>query len=110
MSSRAEMLSSTAVACSSGSRTARSAPLAGPGPLEVACARVDAQFPDLPADPEARRLQHWLLRDEDLLGPRRGQQSEHHERVGHGLQAEPRDGVRAALPDARQRSRYGPEV
>ena len=58
----------------------------------------------------SRRLQHWPLRDEDPLSPRRGQQSEHHERVGDGLQAEPRDGVRAALPDAGQRSRYGPEV
>jgi hypothetical protein len=67
------------------------------------------KFPDLPADPEARRLQHWLLRDEDLLGPRRGQQSKHHERVGHGLQAEPRDRVRAALAGVGQRSRYGPE-
>jgi hypothetical protein len=57
-------------------------------------------------DTMSRRLQHWPLRDEDLLSPRRGQQSEHHERVGDGLQAEPRDGVRAALPNAGQRSRY----
>ena len=82
----------------------------GPRRLEAARARVDAQFPDLPADPEAGRLQHWPLRGEDLLGPRRGQQPEHHERVGHGLQAEPRDRERAALPGAGQRSRPGPEV
>jgi hypothetical protein len=72
----------------------------GPRRLEDARARVDAQFPDLPADPDAGRLQHWPLRGEDLLGPRRGQQPEHHERVGHGLHAESRDRVRAALPDA----------
>ncbi len=43
----------------------------GPRLLEAVRAPADAQFTDLPAHPKAGRFQHWPLRGENLLGPRR---------------------------------------
>ena len=71
---------------------------------------AEAQFPDLGAHPEAGRLHYRQLRGEDLLGARLGQQPEHHERIGHRLQAEPHDRERAPLPGRGQRTRQGTEI
>ena len=82
----------------------------GPRPLETVRTMAEAKFPDLQAHPEACRFQHRPLRGEDLLGARLGQQPEHHERVGHRLQAEPHDRERAPRPGRGQRSRQGTQI